>query len=143
MKIKLSERLHCTWLGGLLSLLLLMAVPSEAMASEANLVIPALNQTQNNLLIIGIIVCVLGMFFGLFQFMKVRRLPAHQSMLDVANTIYETCKTYLIQQGKFLLILFAFIGVCIAFYIWFFRTYSYQRSFNNTGLDGYWYSWLI
>lgn len=119
MKIKLSERLHCTWLGGLLSLLLLMAVPSEAMASEANLVIPALNQTQNNLLIIGIIVCVLGMFFGLFQFMKVRRLPAHQSMLDVANTIYETCKTYLIQQGKFLLILFAFIGVCIAFYFGF------------------------
>jgi K(+)-stimulated pyrophosphate-energized sodium pump len=96
-----------------------MAVPSEAMASEANLVIPALNQTQNNLLIIGIIVCVLGMFFGLFQFMKVRRLPAHQSMLDVANTIYETCKTYLIQQGKFLLILFAFIGVCIAFYFGF------------------------
>jgi len=119
MKIKLSERLHRTWLGGLLSLLLLMAVPSEAMASEANLVIPALNQTQNNLLIIGIIVCVLGMFFGLFQFMKVRRLPAHQSMLDVANTIYETCKTYLIQQGKFLLILFAFIGVCIAFYFGF------------------------
>ncbi|MFY9322565.1 MAG: sodium-translocating pyrophosphatase [Syntrophomonadaceae bacterium] len=119
MKIKLSERLHCTWLGGLLSLLLLMAVPSEAMASEANLVIPALNQAQNNLLIIGIIVCVLGMFFGLFQFMKVRRLPAHQSMLDVANTIYETCKTYLIQQGKFLLILFAFIGVCIAFYFGF------------------------
>ncbi|HAA08197.1 MAG TPA: sodium-translocating pyrophosphatase, partial [Syntrophomonas sp.] len=74
---------------------------------------------QNNLLIIGIIVCVLGMFFGLFQFMKVRRLPAHQSMLDVANTIYETCKTYLIQQGKFLLILFAFIGVCIAFYFGF------------------------
>jgi K(+)-stimulated pyrophosphate-energized sodium pump len=119
MKIKLSERLHRTWLGGLLSLLLLMAVPSEAMASEANLVIPALNQAQNNLLIIGIIVCVLGMFFGLFQFMKVRRLPAHQSMLDVANTIYETCKTYLIQQGKFLLILFAFIGVCIAFYFGF------------------------
>jgi K(+)-stimulated pyrophosphate-energized sodium pump len=59
------------------------------------------------------------MFFGLFQFMKVRRLPAHQSMLDVANTIYETCKTYLIQQGKFLLILFAFIGVCIAFYFGF------------------------
>ena len=119
MKIKLSERLHRTWLGGLLSLLLLMAVPSEAMASKANLVIPALNQAQNNLLIIGIIVCVLGMFFGLFQFMKVRRLPAHQSMLDVANTIYETCKTYLIQQGKFLLILFAFIGVCIAFYFGF------------------------
>jgi K(+)-stimulated pyrophosphate-energized sodium pump len=119
MKIKLSERLHCTWLGGLLSLLLLMAVPSEAMASEANLVIPALNQTQNNLLIIGIIVCVLGMFFGLFQFMKVRRLPAHQSMLDVANTIYETCKTYL---SRFMILLFP--QLCYVFVI-LFRLLSY------------------
>lgn len=119
MKTKFQSRLNRTLLGSLLSLPLLLGAPTAALASEANLVIPALNQQQNNLLIIGIMVCVLGMFFGLYQFIKVKRLPAHQSMLDVANTIYETCKTYLIQQGKFLLILFAFIGVCIAFYFGF------------------------
>jgi K(+)-stimulated pyrophosphate-energized sodium pump len=59
------------------------------------------------------------MLFGLYQFNKVKKLEAHPAMLDVANTIYETCKTYLIQQGKFLAILFAFIGVCIAFYFGF------------------------
>jgi len=65
------------------------------------------------------VVCILGMLFGLYQFNKVKKLEAHPAMLDVANTIYETCKTYLIQQGKFLAILFAFIGVCIAFYFGF------------------------
>jgi len=65
---------------------------------------------------VGIVICVLGMLFGFYQFYKVKKLSAHQAMLDVANTIYETCKTYLIQQGKFLLLLFVFIGVCIAFY---------------------------
>ncbi|NLB88347.1 MAG: sodium-translocating pyrophosphatase [Syntrophomonadaceae bacterium] len=103
-------------LGSLLSLPMLLATPLMAMASEADLVIPHLSPAQNNLLLIGIIVCVLGMFFGLYQFMQVKKLRAHQSMLDVANTIYETCKTYLIQQGKLLLILFAFIAFCIAFY---------------------------
>lgn len=64
----------------------------------------------------GIVICVLGMLFGFYQFGKVKKLTAHKAMLDVANTIYETCKTYLIQQGKFLLLLLVFIGVCIAFY---------------------------
>lgn len=65
---------------------------------------------------IGIAICILGMLFAFYQFTKVKKLKAHKSMLDVANTIYETCKTYLIQQGKFLFILFVFIGICIAFY---------------------------
>jgi len=119
MKFRLKEGVTQALLGVLLGLPLIFATPAMALASEANLVIPALDQSQNHLLLIGIIVCVLGMLFGLFQFLKVKKLPAHQSMLDVANTIYETCKTYLIQQGKFLLILFAFIGVCIAFYFGF------------------------
>ena len=59
------------------------------------------------------------MLFGLYQFVKVRKFPAHQSMLDVSNTIYETCKTYLIQQGKLLIVLFVFIAVCVAFYFGF------------------------
>ena len=103
----------------LLSLVMLLLWPAVAFAGEANLVIPKLSPEQNNLLIGGIVVCVLGMFFGLYQFIKVKKFPAHQSMLDVASIIYETCKTYLIQQGKFLILLFAFIGVCIAFYFGF------------------------
>ncbi|AKB50062.1 Pyrophosphate-energized proton pump [Methanosarcina barkeri str. Wiesmoor] len=71
------------------------------------------------MLLWGIVVCVLGMLFGLYQFMKVKKIRAHKSMLDVADTIYETCKTYLIQQGKLLCILFVFIGLCIAFYFGF------------------------
>jgi len=106
-------------LGSLFSLPVLLLTPALAVASEANLVIPNLNQHQNNLLLIGIVVCILGMLFGLYQFNKVKKLEAHPAMLDVANTIYETCKTYLIQQGKFLAILFAFIGLCIAFYFGF------------------------
>jgi K(+)-stimulated pyrophosphate-energized sodium pump len=119
MKVRLQEKVNRILFSSLFSLALILGIPSAAWASEANLMIPALNQSQNNLLIIGIMVCVLGMLFGLYQFIKVKKLPAHESMLDVANTIYETCKTYLIQQGKFLMILFAFIGVCIAFYFGF------------------------
>jgi len=103
-------------LKGLLSLAILSLTPAIAVASEANLKIPNLSQEQNNLLLYGIVVCVLGMLFGLYQFTKVNKIRAHQCMLDVANIIYETCKIYLIQQGKLLCILFAFIGVCIAFY---------------------------
>ena len=102
-----------------LSLPALLLWPSMAFAGEANLVIPNLSQQQNNLLVIGIAVCILGMLFGLYQYKKVEKYQAHQSMLDVANIIYETCKTYLIQQGKFLIVLFAFIGFCIAFYFGF------------------------
>ncbi|MDD2621006.1 MAG: sodium-translocating pyrophosphatase, partial [Syntrophomonadaceae bacterium] len=105
-----------TALGGLFTLALVMLSPAMAVASEANLAIPNLSPDQNNLLMGGIFVCFLGMLFGFYQFIKVKKLTAHQSMLDVAETIYETCKTYLIQQGKFIAILFAFIGLCIAFY---------------------------
>jgi K(+)-stimulated pyrophosphate-energized sodium pump len=103
-------------LGACASVFMLLLGPAAAWASEANLVIPELSPHQNSLLLYGIVVCVLGMLFGLYQFARVKRIEAHKAMLDVAATIYETCKTYLIQQGKFLCILFAFIGVCIAFY---------------------------
>lgn len=100
-------------IGGLLVSLVL---PVMAFASEADLPIPELSQTQQNFLYVGVVICILGMVFGFYQFVKVRNLRAHESMLDVAATIYETCKTYLIQQGKFLGILLFFIGICIAFY---------------------------
>ncbi len=84
--------------------------------SEADLHIPDLSTLQSNILIVGIVICVLGILFGVIQFLSIKKIPAHKAMLDVSKTIYETCKTYLIQQGKFLLILFCFIAVCIAFY---------------------------
>jgi len=100
----------------LLGIFLVLTAPVLALASEADLVIPELTADQNQLLIYGIVICLLGVLFGLYQFLAVKKLPAHQSMLDVAQIIFETCKTYLLQQGKFLFILFLFIGACIAFY---------------------------
>lgn len=100
----------------LLAALIVVCLPVTSYASEADLVIPQLSSSQNSLLMVGIGICVLGMLFGFYQFNKVKKLRAHQSMLNVSGIIYETCKTYLIQQGKFLALLFLFIGVCIAFY---------------------------
>ncbi len=100
----------------ILSTLLFLLSSVTAFASEADLKIPELSANQNNMLLIGIVVCVIGLLFGIMQFLKVKKLRAHQSMLDVAQIIYETCKTYLSQQGKFLAILFVFIAICIGFY---------------------------
>src|SRR4030095_10268377 len=88
----------------------------SAFASEADLKVPELNPAQNSMLMFGLIICALGLLFGVLQFLKVKKLKAHQSMLDVAQVIFETCKTYLLQQGKFLIILFIFIAACISFY---------------------------
>jgi len=100
----------------ILSTLLFLLSSVTAFASEADLKIPELSASQNNMLMLGIGVCVLGLLFGIIQFVKVKKLKAHQSMLDVAQIIYETCKTYLNQQGKFIAILFVFIAICIGFY---------------------------
>ena len=97
-------------------LLFAFMLPAFMFASEADLNIPNLSDSQNHLLLFGFVICFLGMLFGLYQYNKVKKLGAHSSMLDVAKVIFETCKTYLIQQGKFLFILFLFIGLCIAFY---------------------------
>ena len=96
-------------------------------ASEADLKIPDLSPAQNHLLMLGFIVCLFGLAFGFYQYLKVKKLPAHRSMLDVSKVIFETCKTYLIQQGKFLLLLFVIIGLCIAFYF----DYLQNNSFGD------------
>lgn len=100
----------------LLSILLVIIAPVMTFASEADLKIPELSSAQNQLLLYGIVVCLIGILFGIYQFVAVKKLPAHKSMLDVSQIIFETCKTYLLQQGKFLVILFIFIAVCIGFY---------------------------
>ncbi|HPT11155.1 MAG TPA: sodium/proton-translocating pyrophosphatase, partial [Bacteroidales bacterium] len=108
----------CTVLG----LLLISVVP--ALASDADLAVPDLHQgffarfglDAWHLLFYGSIVILFTLSVSITLFRSIKKLPAHKSMLNVAATIYETCKTYLIQQGKFLLILFAIIGTAMAYY---------------------------
>ncbi len=107
------------------TVLIALLVPFLSMASEADLVIPELTAAQNNLLYLGFIICILGLLFGWYQYAKVKKIRAHQSMLDVANVIFQTCKTYLIQQGKFLVILFVIIGLCMAFYFGYLQENSF------------------
>ncbi len=97
-------------------------LPGTHQGGEANLVLPDLSTVPflgtdgHTLLLGGLIVCALGLVFGLVIYSQLKHLPVHSSMLEISELIYETCKTYLLQQGKFLLILEAFIGVIIAFY---------------------------
>ncbi len=89
---------------------------------EVNIQLPDLNQgdflgmTGHQILLSGLVVCVLGLLFGLWTYTAVKNLPVHKSMADVSALIYETCKAYLIQQGKFLLILELFIGAVMVAY---------------------------
>jgi len=105
-----------------LTAFLLLLLATAAGASEAELVVPNLDQgaflgmTGADLLQWGLVVCLLGIAFSLVQFTQIRNLPVHKSMLEISELIYETCKTYLIQQGKFLAILWAFIAVIIVWY---------------------------
>jgi K(+)-stimulated pyrophosphate-energized sodium pump len=94
---------------------LMTLLPFLSHASEANLVIPE-GIKNETILFWGFIITLAGFAFGLVQFLKVKKLRAHKSMLEVADVIYQTGKTYLIQQGKFLAILFVFIGSTVAFY---------------------------
>ncbi|MBA2501660.1 MAG: sodium-translocating pyrophosphatase [Pyrinomonadaceae bacterium] len=92
---------------------------------EANLVLPDLSQAAffgvngRVLLMIGIGVCVLGMLFGMAIYMQLKNLPVHRSMREISELIYETCKTYLLTQGKFILLLEVFIGAVIVLYFGF------------------------
>ena len=95
-----------------------LLVPFMAFASEADLKVPDAIKGQS-ILYLGFLVCALGLLFGLYQFMKVKKLPAHKAMLDVSEVIYKTCGAYLKQQGKFIAILFIFIGAAVAGYFGF------------------------
>lgn len=99
-------------------LVLLTLISQSVFASEADLKLPSNFPThpQHSLLIYGLVICFLGLVFGLYLFMNIRGLKAHKSMLDVSEVIFQTAKTYLIQQGKFILILELLIGTCIAIY---------------------------
>ncbi|MDR1113423.1 MAG: sodium/proton-translocating pyrophosphatase, partial [Bacteroidales bacterium] len=102
----------------------MLTMPLLSFAGEADLKLPNLKDvtffdgalTGWSLLLWGSIIVFIGLFFGLYQVLKIKKYPVHRSMKSVADTIYATCKTYLLQQGRFLLILFAIIGCCIVFY---------------------------
>ncbi|HEX8044134.1 MAG TPA: sodium-translocating pyrophosphatase [Candidatus Deferrimicrobium sp.] len=102
--------------------LVLVLLATAANASEAELVIPDLAKVNflgmngHNLLLGGLVICVLGIGFSLVQFAQIRNLPVHKSMLEISELIWETCKTYLIQQGKFLAILWVFIAAIMVWY---------------------------
>lgn len=106
------------------------AVPS--FAGEANLKLPDLSSVSflggisgSTLLTAGLLVCVFGLIFGFIQYKSIKNLPVHKSMLEVSELIYETCKTYLITQGKFIIILEVLLAIIIAVY------------FANTGFEFY------
>ncbi|MBA3296956.1 MAG: sodium-translocating pyrophosphatase [Acidobacteria bacterium] len=89
---------------------------------EANLVLPDLGSVTfqgingRTLLMAGLLVSTLGLVFGLVIYRQLKNLPVHRSMLEISELIYETCKTYLITQGKFIMILWVFIGIISAIY---------------------------
>ncbi len=98
--------------------------------SEFDLALPKLAEAKFlggaidgwTLLLIGMLICIGGFAFGLVSYMKLKNLPVHRAMREVSELIYETCKAYLLQQGKFLLLLFAFIGSVIFIYFGFLNT---------------------
>lgn len=97
-------------------------VPHSAFAGEADLVIPSLDRpialglSGQMLLFGGIAISVMGLAFGMWIYAQLRNLPVHKSMLEVSDLIYETCKTYLKTQGKFILLLWMFIAIVVAVY---------------------------
>ncbi|HET6932027.1 MAG TPA: sodium-translocating pyrophosphatase [Candidatus Acidoferrum sp.] len=97
-------------------------LPAQDAGGEANLKLPDLSQVSflgvngHQLLLYGIGICVLGLLFGLMIFTRLKNMPVHRSMREISELIYETCKTYLITQGKFLLLLEIFIAAVIVLY---------------------------
>ena len=115
------------WIAPAITLFLCL-FSQTAQASEIDLKIPLLDVEYNfwghavtgsQILLYGLIVCALGMLFGFYEFCKIKKMPVHKSMLNMASLIYETCKTYMKQQAVLLVILEAFIAVCIFYYFFF------------------------
>ena len=105
-----------------LAALVAVLTAAPAAASEADLKLPDLASVQflgvdgHNLLLYGLLVCVAGLLFGLVNYVQLKNLPVHRSMREISELIFETCKTYLVTQGKFILLLEVFIGAVMVFY---------------------------
>ncbi|MDR1195196.1 MAG: sodium-translocating pyrophosphatase [Endomicrobium sp.] len=104
--------------------ILAIAAAGQSFASEADLVIPDLASISffgnmingKSLLLFGFLICIFGLCFGIYHFLGIKNLPVHKSMKEISELIYETCKTYLITQGKFIIILEALLAVIIIVY---------------------------
>ena len=123
-----------------------LAQPAEE-GGEAALKLPDLSTVSflgvngHSLLMIGLLFCVFGLGFGMVIFMRLKNLPVHRSMREISELIYETCKTYLITQGKFLMLLWAFIAAVIVLYFGFLRHFEISRviiilAFSLVGIAG-------
>src|SRR2546429_5347372 len=116
------SRLTIFGAGAAVALLAASSARADEAGGEANLKLPDLSQVTflgvdgHKLLLFGILFCLLGLGFGLMIYTRLKKLPVHRSMREISELIYETCKTYLITQGKFLLILEIFIAVVIVLY---------------------------
>ena len=119
-----SQCLRFTKFGAAVTVALLAAASARAdeAGGEANLKLPDLSQVKflgidgHTLLLFGILFCLFGLAFGLVIYTRLKNLPVHKSMRDISELIYETCKTYLTTQGKFLLLLWVFIAIVIVLY---------------------------
>jgi K(+)-stimulated pyrophosphate-energized sodium pump len=117
-----SSRLAAGLALALLSAATLLAAPGEEAGGEASLRLPDLSSVTflgidgHRLLLFGIGICVLGLLFGMTIFNRLKNMPVHRSMREISELIYETCKTYLVTQGKFLLLLWVFIAIVMVLY---------------------------
>ena len=108
-------------------------VGEEAGGGEAALKLPDLSSVSflgidgHRLLMIGLLFCVFGLVFGMAIYMRLKNMPVHRSMREISELIYETCKTYLVTQGKFLMLLWAFIAVIIVLYFGVLRHFEFPR----------------
>jgi K(+)-stimulated pyrophosphate-energized sodium pump len=106
-------------------LLLLVLSPQSLRAGESDIIIPPLDSVNFGglsgmaILYVGLVICLLGAVFGAVQYFQTRALPVHPRMSDVSNIIWETCKTYLFTQGKFLVALWVLIAACMVYYFGF------------------------
>jgi K(+)-stimulated pyrophosphate-energized sodium pump len=113
-----------------------LLTPTVAKASEDSLILPNLRQQKffgvdgHTLLLVGIVIAALGIVFGLVIYKQLQGLPVHRSMLEVSDLIYETCKTYLLNQGRFILILWVCIAAVMGWY------FGFLRSSAETNLTG-------
>jgi K(+)-stimulated pyrophosphate-energized sodium pump len=134
VKKTMKKPFNVTWLTRSVSVLgglgVLLQAPN-AFASEADLILPDLHSQSflngivqggipgNTLLLWGLVICLFGMIFGLVQYVGIRKLPVHTAMREISELIYETCKTYLVTQGKFILVLWVLIGaIIVAYFGW-------------------------
>ena len=108
--------------GAAYALLAAASARADEPGGEASLKLPDLSQVKflgtdgHTLLLFGILFCLFGLAFGLWIYTRLKNLPVHKSMRDISELIYETCKTYLTTQGKFLLLLWVFIAIVIVLY---------------------------